>query len=249
MHVGSTASVGLVANHIRLVMAADAVTVTRQLEELQSDTELAKVRQRLGAGEPAIGVRMGDLFATAKAHTDLDLVEVDRLLDQPTYESRMAAMCILDFKARRGPDEAGRSELADIYLRKHDRITTWDMVDRAAPRVLGGHLAGRSMAPLYDLAASLEPLRRRSAITAPLYFVITNDHQGVMAGFELAASLAGDRDPVVHNAVGIFLKHAGSRDREALHRFLGNHARVMPRRALRLATEKLDDAERARYRP
>ena len=205
-------------------MAADADAVVRRLEQLQSDSELTKVRKRLAPGEAAIGVRMRDLFATAKAQTDLDLEGVDRLLDHPAYEARMAAMCILDFKARRRLDEAQRSELADVYLRRHDRITTWDMVDRAAPRVLGGHLAGRSMAPLYDLAASPEPLRRRSAITAPLYFVITDDDEGTTAGFELAAHLAGDPEPVVHNAVGIFLKHAGSRDREALLRFLGDHA-------------------------
>ena len=229
-------------------MAAEADAVVWQLEQLQSVSELAKVRKRLGPGEAAIGIRMRDLFATAKAHTDLDLVGVDRLLDQAAYEPRMAAMCILDFKARRRLDEAGRAELADIYLRRHDRITTWDMVDRAAPRVLGGHLAGRSMAPLYDLAASLQPLRRRSAVTAPLYFVITNDDEGMTAGFELAATLAGDPEPMVHNAVGIFLKHAGSRDLEALHRFLEIHASAMPRPALRLATEKLDHAERARYR-
>ena len=114
-------------------MAADADTVVWQLEQLQSDSELAKVRKRLGPGEAAIGIRIRDLFATAKAHTDLDLVGVDRLLDQAAYEPRMAAMCILDFKARRRLDEAGRCELADIYLRRHDRITTWDMVDRAAP--------------------------------------------------------------------------------------------------------------------
>ena len=135
-------------------MVDDADTVVWQLEQLQSDSELAKVRKRLGPDEAAIGIRMRDLFATAKAHTDLDLTEVDRLLDHPAYEPRMAAMCILDFKARRRLDETGRSALADTYLRRHDRITTWDMVDRAAPRVLGGHLAGRSMAPLYDLAAS-----------------------------------------------------------------------------------------------
>ena len=229
-------------------MAADAGTVVRQLEQLQSDSELATIRKRLAPGEAAIGIRMGDLFATAKAHTDLDLTEVDRLLDEPAYEPRMAAMCILDFKARRRLDDAERSQLADLYLARHDRITTWDMVDRAAPRVLGGHLVGRSMAPLFDLAASLEPLRRRSAVTAPLYFVITGDKEGVTVGFELAARVARDPEPVVHNAVGIFLKHAGSRDRAALHRFLEIHAAAMPRPALRLATEKLDQVERARYR-
>ncbi len=42
------------------------------------------------------------------------------------------------------------------------------MVDRAAPRVVGGYLASRDLAPLHELAASAAPLRRRTAITAPL---------------------------------------------------------------------------------
>lgn len=66
--------------------------------------------------------------------------------------------------------------------------------------------------------------------------------------FSIAARLAADPDPVVHNAVGIFLKHAGERDREALHSFLEERAASMPRAALRLATEKLSPADRARYR-
>ena len=116
-----------------------------------------------------------------------------------------------------------------MYLARHDRITTWDMVDRAAPRVLGGWLVGLSKDPLRELAAAPEPLRRRSAITAPLFCVVTDDADLVAVGFELAARLAGDPDPVVHNAVGIFLKHAGTRDPAALFGFLDAHAAAMPR--------------------
>ena len=226
----------------------DAAAVVRDLEQRQSDTELAKVRKRLHPGDAAIGVRMGDLFATAKAYVDLDLVQVNRLLDHPAYEPRMAAMCILDFKARRNLDQRGRRDLYEIYLRRHDRITTWDMVDRSAPRVVGGHLVGRSTAPLHELAASPDPLRRRSAVTAPLFFVKSGSDDDVTAGFELAATLASDAEPVVHNAVGIFLKHAGTHDPEALRRFLAAYATVMPRPALRLATAKLTDADRAAFR-
>lgn len=71
-----------------------------------------------------------------------------------------------------------------------------------------------------------------------------------MAVDDLTATgvIAALGDPVVHKPVGIFLKHAGERDREALHRFLEEHAASMPRPALRLATEKLNAAEQARYR-
>ncbi len=49
------------------------------------------------------------------------------------------------------------------------------MVDRAAPSVVGGHLTGRSCRPLRALAAAKDPLRRRTAITAPLWFVRRGD--------------------------------------------------------------------------
>jgi 3-methyladenine DNA glycosylase AlkD len=225
--------------------ADDAAAVVRDLEERQSDAELIKVRNRLDGHEAAIGVRMRDLFAIAKAHANLDLVQVNRLLDHPAYEPRMAAICILDFKARGKLDEAARGDLYEVYFNRHDRITTWDMVDRSAPRVVGGHLLNRSKARLHDLAASPEPLRRRSAVTAPLFFVKAGSDDDVTAGFVLAAELAGDPEPVVHHAVGIFLKHAGARDPEALRRFLVKFATVMPRPALRLATEKLAHTERA----
>ena len=217
--------------------AGDADAVVRQLERVRSDVELAKVRKRLAADEPAIGVRMRDLFDIARAHVGLDLADVERLLDHPAYEPRMAAMCVLDFKARGRLGDDARRELYELYLRRHDRITTWDMVDRSAPRVLGGHLAGRSAQPLHELAASSVPLRRRSAITAPLGFVRSGSDADVAAGFEIAATLAADADPVVHHAVGIFLFHAGGRDPAALQRFLRAHGPVLHRSALRRARQ------------
>jgi hypothetical protein len=39
-----------------------------------------------------------------------------------------------------------------------------------APRVVGGYLLDRPRDPLYELARSADPLRRRTAMTAPLAF-------------------------------------------------------------------------------
>ena len=141
-------------------MASEADHLVGELQELASPTELAKLRRRLPPGEEAFGMRMRDLFDAARAHRDIPLATVDALLEHPAYEPRMAAICILDFKARRKLSEAERAELYALYLRRHDRITAWDMVDRAAPRVVGGYLAGRSLAPLEELAG------RRAAAAA-----------------------------------------------------------------------------------
>ena len=113
------------------------------------------------------------------------------------------------------------------------------MVDRSAPRVVGGHLSGGPYDTLHELAAADQALRRRTAITAPLFFVMAGSDRDVEEGFALAATLHADSEPVVTNAVGIFLKHAGSRDRRALETFLAAHEAAMPRPAARLATEKL----------
>src|SRR5688572_6511586 len=95
---------------------ATAADVVAALRRVQSDAELVKVRTRLAPDDEAIGVRMGDLFATAKAHADLCVDEINRLLDHPAYEPRMAALCIMDFKARRRLDDERRRELFDVYV-------------------------------------------------------------------------------------------------------------------------------------
>jgi 3-methyladenine DNA glycosylase AlkD len=228
-------------------MTDAAEALVEELRRQSSAAELGKVRQRLGPDEEAFGLRMGTLFEIAKRYTNLDLADVDRLLDHPAYEPRLAAFCVLDFKARRRLSDEQRRELYDVYLRRHDRITTWDMVDRSAPRVVGGYLAGRSKAPLRKLAGSAEPLRRRTAITAPLFFTRAGSDDDLAAAYDIAASLATDPEPVVHNAVGIFLKHAGTRDQAALIGFLDEHAESMPRPAIRLAAEKLPSDVRGRF--
>ncbi len=210
------------------------------LQRQRSAAELPVIEQRLAPGDEAIGLRMRDVFATAKQAMAMPLDEVERLFASALYEVRLGAICILDFRAKaRRTDAAERERLYDLYLAHHDRITTWDMVDRAAPSVVGGHLAGRSCAPLHALARSADPLRRRTAITAPLWFVRYGSDADLAQVLPLAALLASDPDPVVHRAVGIALKHTGARDPAAVRAFLDEHRATMPRAAVRLAMAKL----------
>lgn len=218
------------------------------LHQHRSPAELPAIQKRLAPGDEAFGIRMRDLFATAKQATAMPLDEVERLFTSDLYEVRMGAVCILDFRAKApGASAAERERLYDHYLGHHDRITTWDMVDRAAPSVVGGHLLGRSCAPLHELARSGDPLRRRTAITAPLWFIRYGSDADLAEVLPLAAVLAADPDPVVHLAAGIALKHAGARDPRAVGAFLGAHAATMPRAALRSAVAKLDPGERTRF--
>ena len=178
---------------------------------------------------------MKDLFDAAKAAAGLPDAELERLFAEESYQARMAAFCILDFQARKRP---GDLTLRDTYLRHHDRIDAWDMVDRAAPRVVGSTLVGGPYDLLHELAGSPDPLRRRTAMTAPLWFVKYSGDADVEAGFTVAETLHADPDPVVHKPVGIYLAYAGERLPARFDTFMATYGDTMPRPAYRLANRK-----------
>lgn len=195
-----------------------------------------------GAG--VLGVRMGELFDITKRYAQLPIDEIDRLLDEPEYEPRLAAFCVMDFAVRGSRDDALRRERYELYLRRHDRIDTWDMVDRAAPRVVGEYLLDRPRDPLFELAASSDPLRRRTAMTAPLAFIRRGDAAARADLFRLGALLLEDPDPVVAKPVGIALRHVGGVDPDGLVAFLDANLERMPRPIARTAVEKLPPGTR-----
>ena len=49
----------------------------------------------------ASGQRMGEIFALAKRHIDMDLAEIEELLQNPHSTVRLGAVCVMDFQARR----------------------------------------------------------------------------------------------------------------------------------------------------
>ncbi|MFE7223874.1 DNA alkylation repair protein [Nocardioides sp. NPDC057577] len=187
-----------------------AAQVVEALRNAADPSEEAKIRNRVAEKEPVIGVRMGTLFDIAKSAVDLPRTELDALFEHPAYETRMSAFCVLDFRARRNLTDDERAALARIYLDRHDAITTWDMVDRAAPRVLGWPILIEVIddVVLDELAGAADPLRRRSAITAPLWFIKKGSPADVERGLEIASSLDGDDHPRVRSAVEIYRKHA-----------------------------------------
>lgn len=88
-----------------------------------------------------LGVRMASIFSLAKKFSKMSLDEVEKLLDSKYYEARMGAVSIMDFQARDkkiSPEK--KKELYDLYIKRHDRINNWDLVDRSAPYVVGGYL-------------------------------------------------------------------------------------------------------------
>ena len=193
----------------------------------------------------SLGAGFGQIFKLAKDSVGMSLGEIDKLLNSPYYEARMGAVSIMDFQARDKKITAERKkELYDLYIRRHDRINNWDLVDRSAPYVVRGYLADKSRAMLYKLAKSKKMCERRTAIVSTWFFIRKND---IGDTFKIAEILINDSHDLIQKAVGSWIREAGKRDRERLIEFLDEHASKMPRPTLQYAVEKLDPKEKANY--
>jgi 3-methyladenine DNA glycosylase AlkD len=95
---------------------------------------------------------------------------------------------------------------------------------------------------LFDLARAADPLRRRTAMTAPLAYVRPPHPNGIADLLRLAEMLLGDPDPVVRKPVGVALKHAGAADPMAVRAFVDRLGDRLPAPLRRAAGEKLSDA-------
>ena len=218
-----------------------------QLNMHQSPEEQRKIQRYFkdSADDVFMGVRMGDVFNLAKQFIDMPPEEIEKLLENPIHEVRAGALSIMEKQVRhKKTPESRRQELYDLYLRRHDRINNWDLVDLGARYVIGGWLFDKPRDVLYELARSENRWKRRTAIVATLYFIMRDD---VDDGFKIAEMLVHDEQDLVHKATGWTLRAAGDVDRQRLLKFLDQYAATMPRTLLRYSIEHLDKDQRDYY--
>jgi 3-methyladenine DNA glycosylase AlkD len=195
--------------------------------------------------DKVLGVRMKTIFDTAKKFMAMPANEIKKLFASPYYEVRMGAVSIMDFQARKkNITEEEKKVLYKLYIDNHDRINTWDFVDRSAPHVVGGYLFDKPRTILYKLAKSKNVWERRTAIVSTWYFIRQNDLDDT---FAIAELLIKDKHDLIHKAAGSWIREAGKRDKKRLLEFLDKYAPVMPRTMLRYALEKLDKKQKDYY--
>jgi 3-methyladenine DNA glycosylase AlkD len=234
-------------------MDLTAANFTEKLLALQSDGELRK-HQRYFRFDPDdqpadnyfIGVRMGNIFALGKEYVQMPMAEIEKLMESPIHEIRVGAMSIMGQCAKGKKCPPNRlEELYELYIRRHDRINNWDLVDLAAYYVVGQYLSDRPRDILYELACSTNQWKRRTSIVATAHFILKLKQ--VDDTFKIAEMLLEDAEDLVHKGSGWMLRAAGDVDRRRLITFLDKHAATMPRVLLRYAIEKLDKPQRDHY--
>jgi DNA alkylation repair enzyme len=219
-----------------------------ELNKIKTDKELDKLQKYFKGDDgvtKALGVKFGDIFKLAEKHSDMALSEINVLLDNKYYEVRMGAVSIMDFQAKSKKTSAERKkELYELYLRRHDRLNNWDLVDRGAYNIIGEYLLDKPRKILYKLAKSKDPWERRTAIVATYAFIKKGETEDT---FNIAEILVSDEDEYINKAVGSWVREAGKKDQKRLLAFLDKHAKSMPRTTLRYAVEKLDAKQKAKY--
>lgn len=235
-------------------MELTADSFMKQLETHTSPAELKKYQRYFKfddthppKDDQFMGVRMGQVFALAKTYMAMPLDQVEKLLESPFHEARVGGVTIMDFQARdKKTSEEQRRKLFDLYIHRHDRINTWDLVDRSAFYVVGSYLLDKPRDVLYKLVHSKQMAERRTAIVSTGQFVMkaheTDDT------FKIAALLVHDKDPLIHKAVGWMLRTAGAVDQQKLLDFLDKHVAAMPPDMFSYAIEKLDASHKTHYK-
>ena len=234
------------------MISMTAQNVKDELQKYASDADAVNLQRffktgpgEYGEGDQFIGVRVPMMRKVCKEFQQLPLGEVQKLIESPFHEHRMAGLIILTLQYPRASNQA-KNDIFDLYMQELTKrnINNWDLVDVTCRHIVGEHLQG-DRGRLYELAKSDNLWERRVSIISTFAYIA---HGDAVTSLELAELLLHDREDLMHKAVGWTLREVGKRcDEQLLCDFLDRHAHDMPRTALRYAIEHLPESDRQHY--
>ena len=198
-----------------------------------------------GEGDQFIGVAVPNLRKVARSYYRyIEIIDVERLLNEPIHEYRLAALFILVYKFEKAKDGGEKKTIVDTYLRNMRSVNNWDLVDSSADKILGAFLFDKDKSILYDLARSSDLWKQRIAIISTFYFIKQNHFDDTL---EIAKILLNHNHDLIHKGVGWMLREIGNRDFHVEFNFLKDNYKVMPRTMLRYAIEKFEPDLRQQF--
>jgi len=196
-----------------------------------------------GEGDIFLGVTVPEQRKIARKYPSLPLKDAVRLLRSPVHEERLTALIILVSKYTK-EREPGRRRIFETYIKETAYINNWDLVDLTASRIVGDFLLKKDKKMLYSFARSRALWERRIAIVATYRYIKEGTFTHTL---RISEMLLGDKEDLIHKAVGWMLREVGKRSRAALETFLKKHYKMMPRTTLRYAIERFPSGKRRAY--
>ena len=141
-------------------------------------------------------------------------------------------------------DQAPPDLLPTIKQWLEQSCGSWALVDNLAPSVLGPFLdRHRTLVPeVVTWTESPNLWVRRGATVA--FVPLVRDKKHLPTAYRIATKLFGDKEDLMHKAVGWLLREAGKTDMERLEQFLLKNGPKIPRTTVRYAIERFPKARR-----
>jgi len=202
-----------------------------------------------GEGDRFLGVSMPDVRKVIKDYKDLEYPEIKKLLNSKIHEVRMSGVLILTENAKKAAkrqDTKKQKEIADFYLANRKGINNWDLVDVSCHYVVGQAIFDGiySLQLLDDLSSSALLWDRRIAMVSTFAFIRKGD---VFPAIILAKKLLGNKEDLMHKAVGWMLRESWKREPKIIEDFILENYHQMPRTALRYAIERMEETKRKEF--
>lgn len=244
-------------------MKADEVIT--YMESLRNDRQRRELMRffktgpgEYGEGDEFLGLKVPQTREVVKVvWKDFPLSEVHELLMSRWHEVRLCGLLILVAKfeqmaaKRLASDEQAirvRDEILTLYLNHAEQANNWDLVDLSVHKILGHWLLLPTYVPtpkqqvMDRLAHSTCLWEQRMSMVCTWKTTQAGDPSWCLRYAEIHLHHPHD---LMQKAVGWMLREMGKRiSMDLLRDFLRQHARTMPRTALRYAIEKMSDDER-----
>ena len=202
-----------------------------------------------GEGDIFMGVKSPPIRKLAQGGRALGFSGVGHLLGSPLHEERLLGLMILVEKYKLQEREMcaeGQRAIYLFYCKHLKEVNNWDLVDMSCPYIVGKYLLKRrgERKVLLDWAASPHLWTRRIAVVSNWWLIRNGDLSMV---FRVARVLMGDKEDLIHKAVGWMIREAGKKDLQRMEDFLQRNGHKMPRVMLRYAIERLSRSSKKRY--
>ena len=137
-----------------------------------------------------------------------------------------------------------RKQIFYFYIKNHQYINNWDLVDTSADKIIGQYLFDKDREFLYQWAKKKSLWQRRIAIIATFYFIKQNQFKDTL---NISEILINDDHDLIHKACGWMLREVAKRDKKIVESFLCQYQLKMPRTMLRYAIERFPEEERQQF--
>ena len=202
-----------------------------------------------GYGDLFLGVRVPLLRKLAKFNNEIALDDLEKCIASKYHEMRFTALLILVDRSRKLSQKKEKKEqqrILNFYLDNLDFVNNWDLVDLSAHSILGQAILDglEKKEILNNLAQSKNLWRRRIAIIAT-WALIKNGE--VETTLRLAKILLGDKEDLMHKAMGWMLREGWKRQPLKIESFLAKNYHNIPRVMLRYAIERMEKTRRQMF--